>query len=44
MAEQTVSVERSARVLTAHLHNPPHNSMTGGMIRELDELVRGLDR
>jgi enoyl-CoA hydratase/carnithine racemase len=37
-------VERSGRVLSARLHNPPHNFMTEGMIRELDELVRGLDR
>jgi enoyl-CoA hydratase len=43
MAEQTVKAEHSGRVLTVRLHNPPHNFMTGGMIRELDELVRRIE-
>lgn len=36
----TVHAEREGRVMTARLDNPPRNFMTGGMVAELDELVR----
>jgi enoyl-CoA hydratase len=40
---ETVHTERTGRVLTARLDNPPRNFMTGAMVRELDELVRSLE-
>ena len=40
---QTVHTEQTGRVLTARLDNPPRNFMTGGMVAELDELVRSLE-
>src|SRR4051794_33384895 len=35
----TVHSERDGRVLTVRLDNPPHNFMTGAMVRELDALA-----
>ena len=40
---QTVHSERTGRVLSVRLDNPPRNFMTGRMVAELDELVRSLD-
>jgi enoyl-CoA hydratase/carnithine racemase len=34
-----VHSERNGRVLTVRLDNPPHNFMTGAMVRELEELA-----
>jgi enoyl-CoA hydratase len=36
--------ERSGRVVVVRIDNPPHNFMTGEMVRELDELFRSLHR
>jgi enoyl-CoA hydratase len=38
-----VQSERSGRVLTVRLDNPPHNFMTGAMVRELDALVTAVE-
>jgi enoyl-CoA hydratase len=43
MAE-TIATERDGRVLTVLIDHPPHNFMTGGMVRELDRLTRSLRR
>jgi enoyl-CoA hydratase len=43
MAESTVRVERTGRVLTARLSNPPHNFMSRPMVLELEQLVAGLE-
>jgi enoyl-CoA hydratase len=43
MATRTVKTEQHGRVLTVHLHHPPHNFPTGGMVVELDELTRSLE-
>jgi enoyl-CoA hydratase len=39
----TLTTEREGRVMTVRLNNPPRNFMTGPMVDELEELVRGLD-
>jgi enoyl-CoA hydratase len=36
--------ERRGRVLVVRVDHPPHNFMTAGMVRELDQLVRSLRR
>jgi enoyl-CoA hydratase/carnithine racemase len=38
-----VHVERSGRVMTVTLDNPPRNLMTGRMVGELDQLTRELE-
>lgn len=38
-----LSTERSGRVLTVRVDNPPHNFMTREMVAELDELTRSLE-
>jgi enoyl-CoA hydratase len=43
MAE-TIATERDGRVLTVLIDHPPHNFMTGKMVRELDRLTRSLRR
>jgi enoyl-CoA hydratase len=43
MRAKTVFTERTGRVLNVRLDNPPRNFMTGGMVRELNELVRSLE-
>jgi enoyl-CoA hydratase len=40
---QTVHTEQAGRVLTVRLDNPPRNFMTGGMVAELEALMRSLD-
>lgn len=40
----TLSLEQSGRTLTARYDNPPANFMTGGLLRDLDELTRAADR
>jgi enoyl-CoA hydratase len=39
----TVHSERDGRVMTVRLDNPPHNFMTGAMVRELDALSRSVE-
>jgi enoyl-CoA hydratase/carnithine racemase len=39
----TFEAERRGRVLVVRIDNPPHNFMTGEMVRELSELVTSLD-
>jgi enoyl-CoA hydratase/carnithine racemase len=43
MAGEQVRVERSGRVLTARLSNPPHNFMNRAMVHELEGLVADLE-
>jgi enoyl-CoA hydratase len=40
---RTFETERRGRVLVVRIDNPPHNFMTGEMVRELFDLVRSLD-
>ena len=40
---QHLQVTREDRVLTARLHNPPHNFLTTAMVRELEQLVAAAD-
>jgi enoyl-CoA hydratase/carnithine racemase len=40
---QQVHAERSGRVMTVKLDNPPRNFMTGQMVGELDQLTRDLE-
>jgi enoyl-CoA hydratase len=40
---QQVHAERSGRVMTVTLDNPPRNFMTGQMVGELDQLTRDLE-
>ncbi len=40
----TLESERSGRVLTVRVDNPPHNFMDRSMVAELDALTRGLAR
>jgi hypothetical protein len=35
----TLATERDGRVLTVLIDHPPHNFMTGKMVRELDRLT-----
>jgi enoyl-CoA hydratase len=44
MATKTVHTERSGRVLTVTLDNPPRNFMTGAMVSELYEFVAALEK
>src|SRR3954469_16180534 len=37
-----LDVERRGRVLVVSVDHPPHNFMTAGMVRELQQLVRSL--
>jgi enoyl-CoA hydratase len=39
----TFETERRGRVLMVRIDNPPHNFMTGAMVRELFDLVRSLE-
>jgi enoyl-CoA hydratase/carnithine racemase len=43
MTMAQVKAERSGRVMTVTLDNPPRNFMTGRMVGELDELTRALE-
>ncbi|HZO61058.1 MAG TPA: enoyl-CoA hydratase/isomerase family protein [Solirubrobacterales bacterium] len=43
MANRTVQIERSGRVLVARLDNPPRNFMTTAMVGELEALVHDLE-
>ena len=43
MADPLVRVERSGRVLTARLSNPPHNFINRAMVQELEQLLDGLE-
>src|SRR5262245_53557756 len=38
----TLETERRGRVLVVRVDNPPHNFMTGGMVRELSDLLESL--
>ena len=40
----TLRTERDGRVMTVRVENPPHNFMHRGMVAELDELTRSLER
>src|SRR5262245_44903737 len=40
----TLETERRGRVLVVRVDNPPHNFMTGEMVRELSELFESLRR
>src|SRR5207302_4504425 len=44
MAQQTVHAEQSGRVLTVRLDNPPRNFMNTRMVRELEQLLKDLER
>lgn len=39
----TFETERRGRVVVVRIDNPPHNFMTGAMVRELHALLRSLD-
>jgi enoyl-CoA hydratase len=43
VAATTVRAEKSGRVLTLKLDNPPRNFMTTAMVQELSAIVRGLE-
>jgi enoyl-CoA hydratase len=38
-----LETERRGRVLVVSVDHPPHNFMTAAMVRELDELLRGIE-
>ena len=39
-----LDVERRGRVVVVRIDHPPHNFMTAEMVRELQRLVRSLER
>jgi enoyl-CoA hydratase len=39
----TLETDQAGRVLTVRMSNPPRNFMTGGMVAELEEMVRRAD-
>lgn len=41
---ETLKLEQDGRVLTARFSHPPHNFLTTGFIRDLDQLTRAVDR
>jgi len=43
MSSSQLDIAHEGRVLTVRLVNPPRNFMTSQMVRELDELTRGLE-